>query len=107
MAKKKKKTKKVARKPVRSKKKVTSRSRFGVPALATLIKQPVRSLKSARDKIETAIEVKEAPGMFTDSGRRLFIGPRKPKGYKPPKKVRYRRVERLPAEIASITRSSE
>jgi len=104
---KKKTRKKAARKPARRKKKVVKRARFGVPALATLIKQPVRTLKSARDKIETAIEVKAAPGMFSDSGKRLFIGPSKPKGYKPPKRVAYRRTTRVPAEIASISRTSE
>jgi hypothetical protein len=93
--------KKKTRKKTVRRKKAAKRIRFGVPALSTLIKQPVRTLKSARDKIETAIEVKAAPGMFSDSGRRLAIGPRKPRGYKAPKAKR-QRAQKLPPEIAHI-----
>jgi hypothetical protein len=96
----KKKTRKKSRKPA-GRKKTVKRARFGVPALATLIKQPVRTLKSARDKIETAIEVKAAPGLFTEGGKRLSYGPRKPRGYKAPK-VKRQRSQKLPPEIAAI-----
>lgn len=95
MAKKKSKKKVSKRKPVRRRKKIVKRARFSIPALATLVKQPARTLKSAKDKIETAIEVKAAPGLFNAAGKRLKIGPKRRGG-------RRKTAQQLPPEIAHI-----
>jgi hypothetical protein len=63
-----------------------------LPALSTLVKMPVRHLQSGVKRYETALDVKQSPGMFSKSGKRLFIGPRKSKS----------RRQRLPKEIAHL-----
>jgi len=86
-----KKTKTVRRKKV-SKRRVTKRV-GALPALSTLVKQPKRRLEAGVRRYETAIEIKEAPGMFS-GGRRLMIGPKRRRGG--------RRPQKLPPEIAKI-----
>jgi hypothetical protein len=97
MAKKKKKSKskkKASKKTVRRRKPVR-KARFSVPALSTLIKQPKSALRTAKDRIETAIEVKDAPGLFNAAGKRLKIGPKRRGG-------RRKTAQELPPEIAHI-----
>ena len=91
----KKRKKKTASKRRTRKKTATKRASFKVPALSTLVKQPKRSLETAKNRIETAIEVKAAPGLFDASGKRLRIGPKRRGG-------RRKSAQQLPPEIAHI-----
>jgi hypothetical protein len=115
-AKKKKKSKKKASKKVSKKTKKTvtrkvtkkssrkkSKRRAGglkLPALSTLVKVPRKSLESGVHRIETALEVKAAPGLHSPkTGRALRIGPKRRPGFKSPER---NRNYDLPKEVLDI-----
>jgi uncharacterized Rmd1/YagE family protein len=79
-------------------------AKFKLPLLSTLVKEPKKVLQSCRDRCEVAIEMKDAPGLFTQSGMRLPIGPvfrKQPKARKSRSK-KSKGAQTLPAEIAHI-----
>ena len=100
--------KKKASKSVRRVSKTASKraAKFKLPLLATLVREPKKVLQSCRDRCEVAIEMKDAPGLFTQSGLRLPIGPVFQKQKKAPKARSRSRskkgMQKLPAEIAHI-----
>jgi hypothetical protein len=57
----------------KAKKKVSrkrGRHKLHLPALSTLVKTTTKSLETGLHKLQTALEVKLNPGLFTKTGRR-------------------------------------
>ena len=101
--------KKVAKRkaPVKRSKTAAKRAaKFKLPLLATLVREPKKVLQSCRDRCEVAIEMKDSPGLFTQSGMRLPIGPifkKHPKARKTrASRSKKKGMQTLPAEIAHI-----
>ena len=101
--------KKVAKRkaPVKRSKTAAKRAaKFKLPLLATLVREPKKVLQSCRDRCEVAIEMKDSPGLFTQSGMRLPIGPifkKQPKARKArASRSKKKGMQTLPAEIAHI-----
>ena len=93
--------------PVKRSKTAAKRAaKFKLPLLTTLVREPKKVLKSCRDRCEVAIEMKDSPGLFTQSGMRLPIGPifkKQPKARKArASRSKKKGMQTLPAEIAHI-----
>lgn len=93
--------------PVKRSKTAAKRAtKFKLPLLTTLVREPKKVLQSCRDRCEVAIEMKDSPGLFTQSGMRLPIGPifkKQPKARKArASRSKKKGMQTLPAEIAHI-----